>query len=407
MEKTVYLIGAGLGSRNTLTVEALEKIEASGLLIGAQRILDAFSAAGGGKLALTDPGKIAEAIEASQEKKISVLFSGDLGFYSGAKRLLGRLSGCQVESLPGVSSLSYFCAKLQIPWEDAFLVSAHGRECRPLAAVLNHEKTFFLTGGGWTPAAICGELCRAGLSGLKVAVGERLSYPEERITELTAAEAALEPFDPLSVLLVLNPSPLKREAVTHGLDDGEFLRSQEPPVIPMTKSEVRSVSLSKLKLEEDSVVYDIGAGTGSVAVEAALQCRCGRVFAIERNKRAAALLNKNKEKFGVSHLQIVEGVAPEALQGLPAPDRAFIGGTGGKLEAILKRLLCANPSVHVVLNAIALESLSEAVTAFQKLGFQNVDIVQVSVAKSRKVEEYQMMIGQNPVYVIAGRGCGS
>lgn len=407
MIKTVYLIGAGLGTRDTLTLEALEKIKASGLLIGAQRILDAFSGSESEKLALTDPGQIEEAVKASQKEKISVLFSGDLGFYSGAKRLSGRLPGCKVESLPGVSSLSYFCAKLQTPWEDAFLVSAHGRACHPLAAVLNHEKTFFLTGGSWTPAAICEELCRAGLSGIKVSVGERLSYPEERITELTAAEAMLETFEPLSVLLVRNPTPLRREAVTHGLDDGEFLRSQEPPVIPMTKSEVRSVSLSKLRLEEDSVVYDIGAGTGSVAVEAALQCRCGRVFAIERSRRAVALLKKNKEKFGVRHLQIVEGAAPEVLQGLPAPDRAFIGGSGGKLEAILEQLLCANPSVRVVLNAIALESLSEAVSAFQKLGFQDVDIVQVSVAKSRKVGAHQMMIGQNPVFVIAARGCGS
>ena len=404
MEKTVSVIGTGLGGKETLTFGAAKRIEKSGLLIGAKRLLEEFSETGAETFAAIAPEEIAKKIRETDVTEISVLFSGDIGFYSGAKRLYPLLEGIRVETFPGIGSLGYFCAKLKIPWEDVNLVSAHGRDCNAVAEVWNHERAFFLTGGENTPSAVCEALCNAGFSGLRVFVGERLSYPEERISEMTAAEAAGETFDSLSVLLVENPSPFCPNPATHGLADEEFLRSQEPPVIPMTKSEVRSVSLSKLCLQPDSIVYDIGAGTGSVSVEAARICRNGTVYAVERNPRAVKLLRENRERFGTPNLQIVEGFAPEALAGLPKPDRAFVGGSGGNLREILSVLLEKNPEIRVVVNTVALESLAEAVEAFRELGFQRTDVVQMNVAKSRKVGGYQMMMGQNPVYVLTGQG---
>ena len=239
-----------------------------------------------------------------------------------------------------------------------------------------------------------------GLSHVTVHVGERLSYPDEQIVTASASDLASRSFDPLSVMLIENPSAKKPHRVTHGLEDGAFWRGN----VPMTKSEVRSVSLSKLQLYDGEIVYDIGAGTGSVSVEMALQIPNGTVYAIERNPEAVTLLHANRDQFHLHNLEIISGNAPPAFSSLPAPDRAFIGGTGSGVRKILMALLHKNPKIRIVLNAITLETLSDSLQALQKLNFQNIDVVQLYVAKAKPVGGYHMMMGQNPIYILSANG---
>ncbi len=174
----------------------------------------------------------------------------------------------------------------------------------------------------------------------------------------------------------------------------------------MTKLEVRSVSLSRLGLKRDSVVYDIGAGTGSVSVEAALQAADGRVYAIERKVEAAALIRENRRKFSVPNLEVVEGLAPEAFFALPAPTHAFIGGSAGNLRQIVEAIFEKNQQTRVVINAIALETVAEAAALWKELPVEDVSVSQVMAARGRKLGGYELMTGMNPVYVISFSGRG-
>ena len=185
--------------------------------------------------------------------------------------------------------------------------------------------------------------------------------------------------------------------VTHGILDEEFVRGKAP----MTKEEVRSISISKLRLTKDAVVYDVGAGTGSVSVECARIVQQGVVYAIERKEDAVLLMEKNRQKFGAANLHIVRGNAPDALAELPAPTHAFIGGSGGNLKEITAILLGKNPSVRIVINCITLETVSETMELIKDLQPEDVDICCASIAKSRSLAGYHMMMGQNPVYIIS------
>lgn len=181
--------------------------------------------------------------------------------------------------------------------------------------------------------------------------------------------------------------------------DEWFIRGK----VPMTKSEVRAVSISKLELRQDSVLYDIGAGTGSVSIEAALQMGEGHVYAIERNREAVGLIAENQKKFHVENMTVVHGSAPESLTGLPCPTHIFLGGSGGAMEGILKWVLEKNPSVRIVANVIALESLSQILSLTETLRIP-AEVVSVQIARGEKTGRYHLMKGQNPVYVIAMGG---
>ena len=188
--------------------------------------------------------------------------------------------------------------------------------------------------------------------------------------------------------------------VTHGLPDEAFLRGAgEGGVVPMTKSEVRAVALSKLRLTERAVCYDIGAGTGSVAIEMALQAKHGHVYAVERRDDAVELLKKNQAAFHVENLTVVSGTAPEACRDLPAPTHVFIGGSAGNLRDILSMLLAKNPHVRIVATAVSLESIAELTACMKDFAFTEAEAVSVQIARGKKTGSYHLMAGQNPVYV--------
>lgn len=400
-KRQVSLIGIGMGTPENMTREAFAACEEADVLIGAGRIIKTVEELGKPVFDAYRENDIRDFVQAHPEyKKIAILLSGDIGFYSGAKKMLDLFGDYQTKVYSGISSVVYFCGKLHTSWEDVHLMSLHGREQNLIAAVKRHKKVFALIGQQEGVNQVCRDLCSYGLSEVMVYTGEDLSYANERIRSGTAQSMAEETFEKLSVVLIENPEASM--VVTHGIWDEAFLRDK----VPMTKSEVRSISLSKLQLKEDSVIYDVGAGTGSVSVEMALQSWNGVVYAIEKKKEAVQLIGENKKKFAVPNLKVIEGLAPEALEELPAPTHAFIGGSSGNLKQIMELILGKNPSARIVINAIALETVAEALNCLKELPVKETDIAAVSVGKSKEVGHYHMMMGQNPVYIISCTGNG-
>ena len=221
-----------------------------------------------------------------------------------------------------------------------------------------------------------------------------MSYPDEEIVIKKGNELQAEDFGDLTTILIENPKPEKRTGIH--LADEELIRGS----VPMTKEEVRTVSIAKLKLTKNAVIYDVGAGTGSVSIEAALQGENLRVYAIEKNPEGAELIRKNMQKFRTDQIQVIEGVAPEALEALEMPTHAFIGGSSGNLKEIVKLLLEKNSHVRIVINCITLETVSEALETAKEFGFEENEIVQLSAARSKAIGRYHMMMGENPIYII-------
>ena len=395
------LIGIGMGVPENMTGEALEAFRQADCILGSGRMLDTFRDWGKPLFDAYDPVKMLDYVQRHPGyRRIAVALSGDVGFYSGAKRLTAvfEKAGIETRLIPGISSAAYFCSRLKISWEDVKLMSVHGRSQNLIAAVRRHFRTFTLLGGKDSVESLCEKLLEYGLGSVELYIGERLHYPEERITKGTPEELKERKFDGLCVALIENPA--YRNGIPGCIPDEEFLRGEAP----MTKCEVRGLSVEKLNLTEDSLVWDIGAGTGSVTVEMALRAFEGQVWAIEKKAAAAELIRENCRKFGTPNVQVIEGTAPEALADLPAPTHVFIGGSSGNLKEILKLLLEKNPGVRVVINAITLETVSEANACLKELPFTDVEIVQIQAAKAKHVGPYQMMMGQNPVYIFTARG---
>lgn len=391
----VCLVGTGCGTEDTLTGQGLAAIGEAELIVGSFRLLQSLPPHSARCEAATGPEEILRLLTGSGCGRACVVYSGDTGFYSGAKGLLPLLEerGIEAEVLPGVSSLQYFAAKLRRPWQDWRLCSAHGVDCDPVAAVSGGVPAFFLTGGARGPALLCGRLARAGLGGLPVTVGENLSCQGERILTGTAADFAARTFAPLSVLLAEPaPAPPRR---TPGLPDGLFCRGE----VPMTKQEVRAAILAKLAVGPGDVCWDIGAGTGSVSVELALSGR--EVWAVERRPEACRLILENRARFSAWKLHLAEGAAPDALSGLPRPDAVFVGGSGGFLREILAAVHGANPAARVCVSAIALETLGTAVECLSALGYR-VEVVQIAVSRAKTAGELHLLMAQNPVFLITG-----
>ena len=253
---------------------------------------------------------------------------------------------------------------------------------------------FFLLDGKESLEMLCSKLLYYNMSQVKLYIGERLSYPDERIISGMPEQIRTVAVDKLLVILVENPQAVNWVART--ISDSAFVRGK----VPMTKGEVRNVSIGKLQLLEDSVVYDIGAGSGSVAVEMALQSPDIKVYAVEYKEEALEIIKQNKRKFKADNVEIISGMAPKALENLPIPTHAFIGGSSGKIEQILAALFQKNPACRVVMNIIALNSLSKILQFLEKNPEYQSEIVQLQCSVSKNVGAYQLMMGQNPIYII-------
>lgn len=396
----VTIVGIGPGGTDTMTLEVCKAIAGADCIIGAERMIRAVAQPGQLLCGAIAPEEIVEAIRVHPAcRRFVIAMSGDVGFFSGTKKLLPLLSEWGATVLPGISSMVYFCSKLGVSYEDVVTVSLHGREKSILTDIRRNEKVFTLVGGENGVGKLCRELAGAGLGYVQVSVGERLSYPEETITIRTAEELAEHSFHSLSVVLIENSKVNK--SATYGLPDEAFRRTE---AVPMTKSEVRSVCLSKLCLEADSLCWDVGAGSGSVAIEMALRAWKGHTYAIERKAAAVELLRENRKKLGADNLVIVPGIAPDACTGLPAPTHAFIGGSSGSMKEILMLLLQKNPNVRIVATAIALESIAELTACITQFDFAQTEVISMTVARNHKAGPYNLMTGQNPIYIFTMQG---
>ena len=395
----VKVIGIGPGNPELLTGAAQKALATCTLLAGDKRMLSQLESSGKRLFPTIKTAELVEIAKAADPERdiLGILVSGDVGFFSLAQTIAGKLPDCRVERYCGISSLVYFAAKLGLAWEDAKIISMHGRNQNLVRAVRENKKVFALTGGENSVARLCAELTAHGLGALQVYAGESLSYSEEKLSRGTAAELAGQTFSSLAVMFVLNPQPVQAFSTrVHGLDDSLFLRGKAP----MTKQEVRSVSISKLNPARDAVLYDVGAGTGSCSVEMALQAPLGKVYALEQKEEALGLLAENKKLFGTENLEIVPGEASASIPALPAPDGAFIGGSSGNMAAILDLLYAKNPACRIVINVIALETLAAVISYYQQKAGYTLDVVQIFAAENKKLGRYNLMMAQNPIYVI-------
>lgn len=434
----ICIIGIGMGALDNLTVEAERKIEEAQVLIGARRMIAPYQGKkecflscrpeeivafleekcgygrcdrgeNYGDMRIKNDGKQGkpEENEAGARFAAAVLMSGDSGFYSGAKELLAELERAwgkeqtmsNVTVLPGISSLSYFCARIGKAWEDVEIVNLHGTGENLWPAVLTHERVFAITGGNLQSQLQ--QLAERGMGErVRGFVGECLSYPQERISAGSVSELAQKAYESLSVVYLENPAAVSGNLT--GLPDDSFIRGEAP----MTKAEVRAVVMSKLRVKARDTVYDIGAGTGSVSVEMALAAGKGRVYSIESSPRAIELCKLNKERFGLHNMYITEGTAPEIFAGLPAPDVAFIGGSRGRLWEIVDALLEKNPGIRLVIDTATVESAGRAFAALDEERFCDVEAVQMQINRARKAGSSHMMTPFQPVTVFSARGRG-
>ena len=399
-EQNITLLGIGMGSIGTLTLEGREAVRNADLIVGARRMVDAVRLPGQDFLYEYRSREIAEYLaEHPEYTRVVIALSGDVGFYSGAKKLV-ELLGSETKMICGISSVVYFMSKIGLSWDDAKIVSAHGKNCNLISLICENRKVFAILGTNDGVRNLAEKLTFYGMGDVILYVGENLSYDNEKILSKQAKELVSYEGDPLSVICAYNPGA-EPELATHGLSDEEFIRGKAP----MTKAEVRTVSLAKLKLSKDAVCYDIGAGTGSVSVEMALRASEGEVYAIEKKEDALALLAQNKKKFALDHMYIIPGTAPEALEELPVPTHAFIGGSSGNMKEIVELLIKKNPQVRIVINCITLETVGEALGCIRELAKQEGcecenEIVQLCVSRSKNIGRYHMMMGENPIYII-------
>lgn len=394
MKREIFIIGSGPGDPEEITKRATALIESCEEVYAFDRIGDLYKDYRSDiiKCAYHDVELI---ISGSKAQKTAVLVSGDTGFFSIAKKLNEKLGNDFTVSFTcGINSLQYLCGKLNINYETARAISLHGREANLPGSIAYNRYTFVLTGGTNNAAKVLRQLHERGISEVKVTAGELLSMPNERIISGTVEELLEESFDSLTVLLFEN-----RNFVDKGMPlfDRELSRNETP----MTKQEVRWVAVNMLKIKPDDVLYDIGAGSGSVAIEMARKAYDGLVFAVEKDEKAYELLIKNKSKLGALNIIPVYGEAVEKVEKLPVPDKAFIGGSGGNLEELVLCLFNANNKIKIVITAITLETLGEAIAVFKKINFET-EVVCLNCAKSKKAGAYNMMIANNPVYIISG-----
>ena len=437
----IDLVGTGPGRESLMTAEAREAIGKADILFGAKRMIAPYRDRETYPFYLA--GDIVPVLEERRPERAAVLFSGDTGFCSGATRILPELAAQLQESgiahkiklHPGISSFAYLSALTGETYTDAGLCSMHGRtgdeqnEAKVIDAVKRHRRTFLLLSGDEDVKRLGSLLSENGLGECMVVLGHQLSGPEERIELLRTDECAHVTGKGLYTALILNEKPAAKEepaaepeampaaepeampaaeaaepdeapapkALMPVIADGEFMRAK----VPMTKENIRHLSIIKLGLKEDSVLYDIGSGTGAISCEAAMQSSSLKVYAIEMRKAACDLIEKNAEKFGLSNIEVVNGKAPEAFEGLEAPTHAFIGGSSGSLKEMLDVLSGTPGSVRVVINAVSLETMAEIQSILSEYAITDLSIEQISVTRSRELGKYHLMTAENPVIIAA------
>ncbi len=402
---TIHVVGVGNDGPESLTPRALTIVEKADVLVGGQRLLDRFPhvPAERVKIGARVDEVLATVAARRTTSRVVVLATGDPNYFGITRALLRHVPAEDLEIVPNVSALQWAFAKAREPWDDAAFLTVHGRTMTGLAeAVRGQRKVCLFTDERNTPAAIARALLDAGLREYRAVLCEDLGGPSEHVSRLSLEELASRDSHPLNTLILLapemtgSPTPV---AWTPGLPEDVF-DQRKPKLGLITKREIRVLSLARLALRPDSVVWDIGAGSGSVSIEAARLAPHGRVFAVEKNADDVDIVRSNVDKFRVPHVTVLHATAPERLDELPDPDAVFVGGSGGKLREILSIAAARlRPSGRIVVNAITLDTLHETVTVFRELQLQHEAIL-ASIARSKPLLGMMSFEALNPVYIV-------
>ena len=420
-KRRLYLVGTGVGAPEAGTAEAKEAIAEAQVLFGAKTVLENLRETWSSVSAKTcvpiyDSGEILQYLNKHQEiRTAAAAYSGDSGFYSGAAFMLEALkkgekdgtdASFDVHVICGISCVSWFAARAGIPWQNWKILSSHGRFCNVTGQVRRNRECFLLLSGAEdlrrTGKMLADAQERGVIGSLRLICGYELSRPEEEIRECTARELAETVKEGLYVLYIRHDDA-DRTAVLPGLPDSAFVRGKAP----MTSSEIRALSLCRLGLTAKALLWDVGAGTGSVSVEAALACPEGKVFSVECKEEALALLEENRAKYCLQNMEIIAGRAPEALADLPAPTHVFIGGSGGEIGEILRVVFAKNSEAKVVVNCITAETLAALHTALEEMKVRDLQCTQVIVNREEKLGRYHYLRAGNPVFIISFSGTES
>lgn len=388
----VVVVGIGDNGADSLSREALRRVNEADVLAGGERHLEFFPDHPAEKWPIRDNLKEFAARLQAETRRVVVLASGDPLFHGIAGYLANKIGRARLEVLPNLSSMQLAFARLKESWHDAALLSCHAKPIEDVIdTVRDAKKIGLFTDNENTPARIARELLKAGVGGFTAYVCENLGGSDERISACELPELVDRSFDPLNVLVLVKRAEaplLNKRDWTIGIPEEAFYQRQ-PLKGLITKTEVRVLSLSKMRIRPGHVVWDVGAGSGSVAVEAALLG--ARVWAIEKNKEDCDIIRRNIEKFGTDQVTVVPGIAPAALADLPAPHAVFVGGTGGELGEILR--VCRERLVaggRLVVNVATLENLAQA---------DCHDVTMVQISRTRPILNLHRFEALNPVFV--------
>ncbi|OUQ65438.1 hypothetical protein B5E53_12600 [Eubacterium sp. An11] len=398
------IIGIGPGSAEYFMPAARNRMRGAHTVIAARRILPMLrEVCGAVETEFLPMGKIKDTLEMidgllREEKEVALIVSGDPLMYSLYKTILNQeiSADWEMEVIPGIGSMQMLGAAFGETMEDARLVSVHGRSRTPGSVALcvtENPKVFFLCSKEQGPAWLSQIMLDYHLDDVEVFAGANLSYEDQILESGSPAEMAKKEFPSLCVAMIKNPHP---RPVTRPcfLSDEDFERGRTP----MTKEEIRVLILHKMKIHPDDVIWDIGAGTGSVSVECARQAPFGQVHSVERDEAAVHLIEKNRDKFELDNLFIYQGDAAERTADLPVPDKVFIGGSGGKLGEIMKNIAAFDREIRVTVSAVTLETIAEAGEILGNYD-ADYDVIQATVGRGRKIGSYHIMDTNNPVMI--------
>ena len=418
--RKIILSGIGMGNTDGMTREAYHAFEEAEVIFGAERMLENLPGKGVKVPYYRADDIISYLIEHPQYTKVAAAFSGDSGFYSGAQSMKKALEEANEKGilksettiLPGISSVSALAARLGVSWNDAVLASIHGRRTNVVNLVRKNTKVFLLLSGKNDFEMLVNKFREAGINNVKISAGYRLSYPNEKLFTFYLDEFETKLLDlPEGVYTCLiENEDCEEQILTPGMDDEIFSRTK----VPMTKNEVRVLSISRLELTKNAVVYDVGSGTGSVSAECARLSPDIFVFAIEQKEEAANLTKENAVRLGLSdQIVVINKKAPEGFEELPTPTHVFIGGSSGALSDILsaiqKKLIVkentkgktdkASKGVRVVINAVSLETIAQITKLIQTYPVKHVQLTQIQASRAHKLGSYNLMQAQNPVLI--------
>lgn len=400
--KKVFIVGMGMSAAD-VTAAQLEIIQSAGILVGGQRHLDRFKDLSMEKRAIS--GKVAEIIDYIRkhrsDRRIVVLASGDPLFYGIGVQIVQELGCDQVTVLPNITSIAAAFARIGEPWNDAKVISLHGRDRKfdVLAALKRKAAVAVLTDQVQSPRWLAKWLMGKGLRCAKMAVFEKLGSTEEAFRWYSLDQAAGRSFAQPNVVL-LKPVRDVGEADLLALGMSDDAYCHENGLI--TKSEVRAVTLAKLQLRPGLTLWDLGAGSGAVGIEASVLLGSGRIIAVEQNAGRVAQIRQNARRYGVYNHEVIQAKLPDGLELLPAPDRIFIGGGGRNLAPIIqsatRRL---EPDGVLVVNTVLMDNLTQALDVMEAKGL-TVEVVQMHVSKSKEMPWSRRLEAHNPVWIVSG-----